>query len=121
MQQGVSSEEAQRLARLRFGSLAASRDVHRDSRSLPSVEEFLFDVRLSLRGLRRDWGFTLAAVAMLALAIGLNVTVFAVMDTMLFRGYPLVKRNDRLHMHSIAWSSSAPSMRSRCPTAPLRH
>ena len=33
---------------------------------------------------------------MLALAIGLNVTVFTVMDAMLFRGFPLVKRNDRL-------------------------
>ena len=26
----------------------------------------------------------------------MNVTVFAVMNTMLFRGFPLVQRNDRL-------------------------
>jgi hypothetical protein len=32
-------------------------------------------------------------ITMLALAIGLNVTVFAIMNTMLFRGSPLVKRN----------------------------
>ena len=54
------------------------------------------DLRFALRGLRRDRAFTLTAIAMLALAIGLNVTVFTVMNTMLFRGFPLVKRNDRL-------------------------
>jgi putative ABC transport system permease protein len=62
----------------------------------PFLEGFLYDLRFALRGLRRDRGFTCAAVAMLALAIGLNVTVFSVMDTMLFRGIPLVKRSDRL-------------------------
>src|SRR6476660_573840 len=41
-------------------------------------------------------GFSVAAIAMLALAIGLNATVFAIMNTMLFRGFPLVQRNDAL-------------------------
>src|ERR1051325_1790851 len=35
-------------------------------------------------------------MAMLTLAIALNVTVFAVTDTMLFRGLPLAQRPDRL-------------------------
>src|SRR2546428_4317230 len=60
------------------------------------LEGLFYDLRFALRGLRRDRAFTLAAIAMLALAIGLNVTVFTVMDAMLFRGFPLVKRNDRL-------------------------
>ncbi|HUA18480.1 MAG TPA: ABC transporter permease [Bryobacteraceae bacterium] len=55
-----------------------------------------YDLRFALRGLRRDRAFTLGAIAMLALAIGLNVTVFTVMEAMLFRGFPLVKGNDRL-------------------------
>lgn len=61
-----------------------------------TVEGLVYDLRFALRGLWRDRGFTLAAVAMLALAIGLNATVFTVMEAMLFRGYPLVQRNDRL-------------------------
>jgi hypothetical protein len=60
------------------------------------LEGLFYDLRFALRGLRRDRAFTLAAIAMLTLAIGLNVTVFTVMDAMLFRGFPLVKRNDRL-------------------------
>jgi len=72
------------------------KDAHRDARGLPWLEGLFFDLRFALRGLRRDWAFSLAAITMLALAIGLNVTVFTVMDAMLFRGYPIVKRNDRL-------------------------
>jgi hypothetical protein len=33
---------------------------------------------------------------MLALALGLNVTAFSVMDTMLFRGLPLARNSNRL-------------------------
>src|SRR5882672_3177372 len=60
------------------------------------LEGLFYDLRFALRELRRDHAFTLAAIAMLTLAIGLNVTVFTVMDAMLFRGFPLVKRNGRL-------------------------
>lgn len=54
------------------------------------------DVRLSLRNLRKNPGFTAAAVAMLALGIGVNATVFTVTDAVLFKGFPGVKDNDRL-------------------------
>src|SRR6185437_5800852 len=60
------------------------------------IDSFLRDIRYSLRGLRRDRAFTLTAIVTLALALGLNVTVSAVMNTMLFRGFPLVQRNERL-------------------------
>src|SRR5437867_4235528 len=60
------------------------------------LEGLFYDLRFALRGLLRDRAFTLAAVAMLALAIGLNATDFTVMDAMLFRGDPIVKRNNQL-------------------------
>ncbi len=63
---------------------------------LPFLQGLFYDLRFSLRRLRRDKVFTAMAISTLAVAIGLNVTVFAVMDTMLYRGFPLVKRNDRL-------------------------
>jgi putative ABC transport system permease protein len=44
----------------------------------------------------RDRTFALASILTLMLAIGLNATVFTIMDAMLFRGYPFVNRNDRL-------------------------
>jgi predicted permease len=59
-------------------------------RHLPS------DIRLSLRALAKSPGFTAVAVSMLALGIGVNATVFTVTDAVLFKGFPLVGRNDRL-------------------------
>lgn len=96
VERGMSLPEAQRLARLKFGSVAASKDAHRDARGLPWLEGLFFDLRLALRELRRDWMFTLAAIVMLTLAIGLNATVFTVMNAMLFRGLPLARNSDRL-------------------------
>jgi putative ABC transport system permease protein len=96
VRQGVSPAEARRRALARLGGVESPKQMHRDARGLPWLEGLLFDLRQALRGLRRDWTFTLAITAMLALALGLNTTVFTVMDAMLFRGFPHVKRNDRL-------------------------
>jgi predicted permease len=54
------------------------------------------DARHAVRGLWRDRSFALTALVTLALAVGLNVTVFAVTGAVLFRGFPLVEDNDRL-------------------------
>lgn len=56
----------------------------------------LNDVRHAARTLRKNASFTVIAVAMLGLGIGINAMVFTVTDTVLFRGFPLVERNDRL-------------------------
>jgi putative ABC transport system permease protein len=64
--------------------------------SLSWIEGLLYDLRFASRGLWRDRAFASAAIATLALAIALNASAFTVMQAMLFRGYPLVKDNDRL-------------------------
>ena len=56
----------------------------------------LSDVRLSFRTLVKNPGFTAVAVATLALGIGVNATVFTVTNAVLFKGFPMVERNDRL-------------------------
>ena len=56
----------------------------------------LADIRLGFRALLKNPGFTAVAVAMLALGIGVNATVFTVTNAVLFKGFPLVERNDRL-------------------------
>ncbi len=54
------------------------------------------DFSYALRGLRRNPAFTIAALTMLALGIGVNAAVFTVTKAALFAGFPLVERNDRL-------------------------
>ena len=67
---------------------------HRDMRG--RIDGLVQDVRYAARTLRKNSGFTLVAIAMLGLGIGINALVFTVADTVLYRGFPLVHRNDRL-------------------------
>jgi putative ABC transport system permease protein len=76
----------------------------------------LLDLRLALRGLRRDSVFTVTAVATMAIALALNVTVFTVMDAMLYRGLPLAKHSDRL----LYLAMRKPSDLACCPS-PVRY
>lgn len=68
----------------------------RESGGSAWLEGLYQDLRYAARGFARDRGFTLTTIAMLALVLGLNVAVFAVVNTMLFQGFPLVKDNSRL-------------------------
>jgi hypothetical protein len=60
------------------------------------VDEVLWDIRYALRQFRQNPGFTAVAVLTLALGIGVNAAVFTVTNATLFKGFPLVYRNDRL-------------------------
>ncbi len=59
------------------------------------LDDAWWDIRYALRMWRQNPGFTVAAVTMLAIGIGVNAAVFTVTDAVLFEGFPRV-RNDRL-------------------------
>jgi hypothetical protein len=56
-------------------------------RGLAWLEGLFYDLRHAVRALARDRSFTLTSIVMLAPVIALNVAVFAVINTMLFRGF----------------------------------
>jgi hypothetical protein len=92
---GMPPEEALRNARLTFGGLEQLKEDCRDVRRTRSLESILQDVRFALHLLRRSPGFSVLAVACLALGIGANAAIFSVMDALMLRLLP-VERPEQL-------------------------
>jgi predicted permease len=88
IRRGMPREEARRQALVQFGSVEQARERHRESRGLPWLDVLMQDLRFTLRTFRRDIGFTVVAVVILALGIGANIAVFSVVNTILLRPLP---------------------------------
>ncbi len=84
----MSRDEAQAAARRRMGNPLRVREESREPWTFVTVETFAQDVRHAFRLLRRDPAFSLAALATLALGIGLNTAIFSVAYGVLWRPLP---------------------------------
>ena len=85
---GMSGSEARRRARLEFGGLDQVKEICRDVRGTPWASDFRQDFRYAARLLLKDRWFTLATIVALALGIGINSTMFTIVNAMI-RGLPI--------------------------------
>jgi predicted permease len=85
---GVAPEEAARLARMEFGSVQNVKTDCRQARRLLLLDELFRELRYATRMLRKTPGFTTTALLTLAICLGANLTIFAVMDSILLRPLP---------------------------------
>ncbi|HUB53374.1 MAG TPA: ABC transporter permease, partial [Terracidiphilus sp.] len=88
MRRGMSHDEARRRALVEFGGAQQARELHREARGLPWLDVLMQDLRFTFRSFKRDSGFTMVAVLILALGIGANIAVFSVVNTLLLRPLP---------------------------------
>src|SRR5579862_5569760 len=88
---GETAETARQAAAREFGNILLVQDVTRDMWGQAWLERLGRDVRYALRQLRKSPGFTIAATAMLAVAMCANSTVFSWIDGTMLRPIPVAR------------------------------
>ena len=85
---GMNGEEARYAALRTFGNPALLREQARTTWSWQWLESLARDVRFGARSLRRSPGFSLIAIAVMALCIGATTSLFTVVRSVLMRPLP---------------------------------
>ncbi|HTH42282.1 MAG TPA: ABC transporter permease [Terracidiphilus sp.] len=85
---GMSPAEARRQALIDFGGVQQAREKQREARGLMQIDILAQDLKYTVRKLMRDPAFTAVALLILTLAIGANIAVFSVVNTIMLRPLP---------------------------------
>jgi predicted permease len=94
---GLARAEAERHARVDFGSYVRLKEEAREAVGGSFLEVLFQDIRFGLRMAWRKPGFTVVAILTLAFAIGANAVVFAVLNAMVL--HPLdLPQSQNLYM-----------------------
>jgi predicted permease len=89
LRKGLPQSEARRRALAKFGSVETFKENYRDQQGVPALEHLLQDVRIAFRRMWKTPGFTLAAIATLALGLGLTSAVMSLADALFLRPLPV--------------------------------
>jgi predicted permease len=86
---GLAPQDAMLAARRAWGGVEQTKELHRDERSFPSIEQFLQDLRHAVRSLSKSRVFTSVALLSLIFGIGVNTAIFTLVNGILLKQLPV--------------------------------
>ncbi|HJU75361.1 MAG TPA: ABC transporter permease, partial [Gemmatimonadaceae bacterium] len=102
---GMTPADARAAAARAFGNRTAARERFHESRARVPLEQLLQDLRYAARSMRRAPGFALFATLCLAIGISVNTSAFSLVNAVMFRDLPGVRRQGELATVRIGWET----------------
>ncbi len=99
---GMNPDEARYLAQKKFGNVASLQERCREQRAWFALENWMRDFRLALRSLVRARGFSLAALATLALCLGPNTAILSVLYTLVYKPLPFHEPRELVAINNVS-------------------
>ncbi|HEU0176305.1 MAG TPA: ABC transporter permease [Blastocatellia bacterium] len=88
LRSGMTPEQARREAIRKLGGVELAKQAYRDGGTIPFLENLMQDLRFAIRQLRKNPGFTGAAIFVLAIGMCASVAIFAFVDAALIKPLP---------------------------------
>ncbi len=95
---GLSHENASRAARLAIGGLDQVKEDCRDARGISWWDRTAADLKYSLRGLLNSPVFTLTAIVIFGVGIGVDTTIFSIVNRVLLHPLPFPSSQEIVHV-----------------------
>ncbi len=115
VERGETPVEARAAAAKEFGNVPLVKDVTRKTWGWEWLESAAQDLKYALRRLVKSPGFTIAAIATLALGIGANTAIFELLDAVLLQSLPVANPQELAEVRVVDMDKARGSYSSEYP------